>query len=602
MSLEQDKDRFADAVAEAFRQSYPEQFETVGETGAFSAGEVRAKLEKPKDARMGRFALPVFPYLKLLRAKPDDVASRVAAAANSLLEEDGDSGLSISADGGYLNAKIDQVAQMRATLAEILRKQAAFGNSNDGAGKTILVEYSAPNIAKPFGVGHLRSTIIGNSLRLIFKKLGYHSVGLNYPGDWGTQFGKMIVAFRKWGSEESLQGNAVRNLLDLYVRFHKEAERDAALEDEARLAFKNLEDGEPEATKLWERFKTISYAEFDRIYTLLGVEFDVVYGESFLNDKMNAVIDRLKRDGLVTVSDGALIVDLKDPQLPPSLLRRSDGATLYQTRDLAGMVYRWERWHFHECLYVVGSSQADHFKQALKVIEMMETAEQLPEAQRMAQRLRHIGFGWVKFGGKAMKTREGTLIFLEEVIDEAVKLVREKIEEKNPDLKAIDETALMIGVGAVVFSQLSVRRHKDVNFDWDEVLSFEGETGPYLQYTHARLCSLLRNYGREVGAGVDFSLLDHEEEHRVVELLADFPDAIRDAAANYDSYYLATYLLRLAGAFNKVYQRKDSQGRIDKIISENRALTEARMALVISVVTVLREGLRLLGLKAPEEM
>ncbi len=602
MALEQHKDQFAKSVAEAFQQCYPEQFGAVGESGAFSVAEVRSCLEKPKDARLGRFALPVFPYLKLLKSKPNDVAARVASAANTLLSAEGNSGLTISADGGYLNAKIDQIEQIGATLTEILQKQAAFGGSDTGVGKTILVEYSAPNIAKPFGVGHLRSTIIGNSLRLIYKKLGYNSIGINYPGDWGTQFGKMIVAFRKWGNDRTLRGDAVRNLLALYVRFHEEAKTDDTLEDQARLAFKHLEDGEPEATQLWGQFKTISYAEFDRIYRLLGVEFDVVYGESFLNDKMDAVIDRLKSDGLVTISDGALIVDLKDPQLPPSLLRRSDGATLYQTRDLAGMVYRWQRWHFHESLYVVGSSQADHFKQALKVIEMMEAAEQLPESERMAHRIRHIGFGWVKFGGKAMKTREGTSIFLEDVIDEAVKLVREKIKEKNPDLKAIDETSVMIGVGAVVFSQLSVRRHKDVNFDWDEVLSFEGETGPYLQYTHARLCSLVRNYSGAVGTDVDFSLLDHEEEHRVVELLADFPEAIRDSATNYDSYYVAAYLFRLAGAFNKVYQRKDAHGRIDKIISDSKALTEARMALVVAVATVIKEGLRMLGLKAPAEM
>jgi len=602
MNLDDTKDRFALSTAAAFRQAYPEQFAGHGEHGPFSFSDIRSCLEKPKDARMGRFALPVFPYLKLLRSSPNEVAVRVAAEANRLLSAEGKTGIVVSADGGYLNAKIDQVAQMASTLSEIIQKPATYGDSDEGLGRTVLVEYSAPNIAKPFGIGHLRSTIIGNSLRLIFKKLGYDAVGINYPGDWGTQFGKMIVAFRRWGGDQTLRGDAVRNLLDLYVRFHEEAKKDTTLEDQARLAFKRLEDGEPDAVKLWEQFKTISYAEFDRIYGLLGVEFDVVYGESFLNDKMDAVIDRLKRDGLATVSDGALIVDLKDPQLPPSLLRRSDGATLYQTRDLAGMVYRWERWHFHESLYVVGSSQADHFKQALKVIEMMETAEKLAEPDRMAHRIRHVAFGWVKLGGKAMKTREGTSIFLEDVIDEAVKLVREKIREKNPNLKGIDATALMIGVGAVVFSQLSVRRHKDVNFDWNEVLSFEGETGPYLQYTHARLCSLLRNYGGAVQADVDFSLLDLEEEHRVVELLADFPEAIRDAAANYDSYYVAAYLLRLAGAFNKVYQRKDAHGRIDKIISDNKPLTEARMALVVSVATVLKEGLRLLGLRAPKEM
>ncbi len=488
-------------------------------------------------------------------------------------------------------------------LRELLSEGNKYGASTSGSGKTCLVEYSSPNIAKPFGVGHLRSTVIGNSLRRIFKKLGYNVVGINYPGDWGTQFGKMIVAYRKWGEKVSLESEAaVEQLLELYVRFHTEAETDKALDEEARRAFKKLEDGDPESVALWEQFKRTSHAEFDRIYGILGVEFDLVYGESFLNDKMEAVIARLTKAGLTSTSQVALVVALDNPNLPPALLRKADGATLYLTRDLTGAYYRWDKYRYDESLYVVGSSQSDHFKQMLAVMSLLEKAENAAKSERVSTRIRHVDFGWVKFGDKAMSTRRGNIIFLEDVIDQAVDLARKKIQEKNPGLGNLDSVARMIGVGAVIFSQLSVRRTRDVNFIWEDVLNFEGETGPYLQYTHARLCSLERNYGREITAEVDYSLLKGEEEARVVEALADFPEVIENVATAYDPHFISVYLLRLAGTFNKFYQRKDERGRIDKIISDNDALSAARMALVKSVRTVINEGLYLLGLQAPDEM
>ncbi|MFQ6009037.1 MAG: arginine--tRNA ligase, partial [Candidatus Zixiibacteriota bacterium] len=322
---------------------------------------------------------------------------------------------------------------------------------------------------------------------------------------------------------------------------------------------------------------------------------------------------RLKRAGLTKVSRGALIVDLNDPHLPPCMLKKADGATLYATRDLAGMVYRWETYKFHESLYVVGVAQADHFKQIFKVMALLEEAEGLPETERMTGRVKHIEFGWLKFGEKTMSTRRGNIIILKDVLSKAVNLAASRISEKNPQLLKRESqiqtvlgpqhpTALMIGVGAVIFSQLSVKRQKDVNFVWEEVLNFEGETGPYLQYTHARLCSLMRHYDGEIVPEVDYSLLNHEDEQRVIELLADFPETIADAAQNYDPYFISSYLLKLAGAFNKVYQRKDAAGRIDKIISENKQLTVARMALVKTTQIVLKEGLNLLGLQAPVEM
>ena len=336
---------------------------------------------------------------------------------------------------------------------------------------------------------------------------------------------------------------------------------------------------------------------------LLGVEFDWVYGESALNSRMPEVIERLDAAGLTSISQGALVVDLDDPQLPPVLLRKADGATLYATRDLAGLLYRWERYPgFNESLYIVNIAQSDHFKQCLKVVALLEEAEKVPDADRMAGRVKHVDFGWVRFAGAMMSTRKGNIVLLEEVIAEATTLVKQRIAEKNPDLADAETVASMVGVGAVIFSQLAVRRQRDVDFRWDEVLSFEGETGPYLQYTHARLCSLQRRYGQGIGADVDYKVLAGEEEQRVVELLADFPQAVLDAAGQYEPSYIAGHLLKLAGAFNKVYQRKDAEGNIDKIISDDVALSAARMALVKAVQLTIKEGLFLLGMRAPEEM
>ena len=604
MSKDRFKDQFAGALAGAFREQYTDVFESEGDSQIFNAEFIYENLEKPKDPKMGRFAFPVFRYARLLGDKPQDIAPKVAQEAEALLQSkaEGSPLVKAVATGGFINAVVDFESQATQVLEDILVQDSRYADSKVGAGRKYLVEYSSPNIAKPFGVGHLRTTVIGNSLRRIYKKLGYDVVGINFLGDWGTQFGKMIVAYRKWGKDLELDNHAVKGLLELYVRFHAEAENDESLNDEAREAFRSLEQGDTEHRELWERLKLISIEEFQRVYDLLGVEFDVITGESFLNDKMNAVVERLDKVGLTRVSEGALVVDLEDTQLPPLLLKKADGATLYATRDLAGLIHRWETYRFHESLYVVATAQSDHFKQAFKTIAMLEEAENLPEKDRMSGRVKHVDFGWVKFHDQSMSTRRGNIIFLEDVIDKAVSLAREKIVEKNPSLKAIDETAHMIGVGAVIFSQLSVRRLKDVNFDWDEVLSFGAETGPYLQYTHARLCSLVRNYPEVVEPGIKVELLDLEEEQRVIELLADFPIAVADAARVYDPHLIAAYLLRLAGAFNRVYQRKDDNGKIDKIISDDKKLSAARMALVKAVLTVIKEGLYLLGLKAPREM
>ncbi|UCE24745.1 MAG: arginine--tRNA ligase, partial [Candidatus Zixiibacteriota bacterium] len=602
MLTEKLKDQFSHHVAVAFQQVYPDKYKDVGDEQVFSPDYVRDSLEKPKDPRMGRFAFPVFRFSKLLAEKPDQIAKRVVEVAGAIIEEsDSEELLKVESAGGFINARVDFAPEAAETLKTVISDDRSYGSSSEGEGRKILVEYSSPNIAKPFGIGHLRTTILGNSLRRIFRKLGFDAIGINYLGDWGTQFGKMIVAYQKWGDVSAKGQETVTSLVDLYVRFHRESEEDDSLNDEARQAFKDLEDGDTRTAQLWENFRTISLAEFQRVYGLMGIEFDWITGEAFLNDKMEPIIERLRKANLTSVSEGALVVDLHDPQLPPCLLRKADGATLYATRDITGLLYRWEKYRFDQALYVVGSAQSDHFKQVFKVVAMLEEAEGIKAGEGTASRARHVDFGWVKFGEKIMATRTGNIVLLEDVVKRAVELAGEKIREKNPALPDMDKTAVMIGVGAVIFSQLSVRRQKDVVFDWDEVLNFEGETGPYLQYTHARLSSLLRNYEGDITVDVDVSLLDKEEEHRVIELLADFPQAVQDAARSYEPNYISTHLLKLAGAFNKLYQRKLDDGRIDKIISADSARSAARMALVKSVQTVIGEGLYLLGIQAPEE-
>lgn len=488
----------------------------------------------------------------------------------------------------YLNYQITDVAVPAEYVIEGIRHQgAAYGSSDSGTGKTVVIDYSSPNIAKPFGVGHLRSTGIGNSLYRILAKLGYNCIGINHLGDWGTQFGKMIVAYKKWGSEESLKADAIHALFDLYTRFHREAKEHPELEDEARLEFRLLEQGDPEAIALWQRFKDYSIEEFNRIYGILGIKFDYHTGESFYNDKIQNTLDMLDGKGLTTVSREALIVDLEEYKLGACLLKKGDDATLYATRDIAGILYRYETYGFERCLYVVGAAQALHFQQVFKVIELA--------GYDFHNGLIHVPFGWVRFEDKAMSTREGNIIFLEDVISKATDLARGIIIEKNPDIEDVDGTAMSIGVGAVVFSQVSVRRNKDIDFKWETALSFDGETGPYLQYTHARLCSLMRKYGRELPAQIDYTGLREPEEKNLLLELERYPKKVAYAGKEYEPFVIASYLIDLAQKFNAFYQKH-------RVISDNAALTDARIVLSDCVRTVLGDGLHLLGITPLERM
>lgn len=603
MTQDKFKKAISECTAEAFSRVLDKLHNEQPDHALFDAEKLAGMLEVPKNPEMGSTALPLFASAKELGMNPMELNKKLAEAQNDIAAHDDQySFLTFTAVGGFNNARISTEALAGETLPLVLSQDEDYGSSDEGGGQNIVIDFSSPNIAKPFGVAHLRTTALGHSLYRIFDKLGYKSIGINHLGDWGTQFGKMIVAYRKWGREEDLRKDAVLRLYDLYVRFHKEEEEDPSLSDEAREAFRKLEQGEHDEAHLWNLFKEVSLEAFQETYKMLGIHFDYFTGESFYNDKMPAVVERLKKARLTRISEGALIVDLDKFGLPPCILAKADGATLYATRDITGVLYRWETFRFYKALYVVGTAQRDHFRQVFKVIELLEEAENIPAENRCSANLEHIEFGWIKFKDQTMSTRRGNIIMLDDVLEKAISLAREKIIEKNPGLELVDQTARQIGIGAVLFADMSARRMKDINFDWDEVLNFEGETGPYLQYTHARLSSLLRHYKNELGEEIDYSLLDNPEEHRVLDLLYKFPETIRDAARNYEPYLIGTYLIELAGAFNKVYQRKDISGRIDKIISDNTDLTKARMALVSAVRIVIQEGLYLMGIEAPDEM
>jgi arginyl-tRNA synthetase len=544
--------------------------------------ELQRAIEVPPSVELGDYAFPCFPLAKSLRKAPQAIATELATAFQStaLIKE-------ARAAGPYVNFFVDRVAYTRAGLGAILEQGSGYGKSTEGVGKTVVVDYSSPNIAKPFGVGHLRSTVIGNALYRIYDHLGYRVMRINHLGDWGTQFGKLIVAFNHWGNETDLTTHAVQTLYDLYVRFHSEVETHPELEDEARGWFKRLEDGDPEARAIWQRFRDLSLQEFARIYERLGISFDSQAGESFYEPYLDPTIDRIRQAGLVSVSDEALIVDLRPYNMPPCLLRKKDEATLYATRDLAAAMYRHETYGFWKMLYVVGADQRLHFQQVFKVLELMG----FPWAQDCV----HVDFGLIRFHDEKMGTRRGNIIFLEDVLDRAVELAEQIVHEKNPELPNKRQVAEAVGIGAVIFTDLSTRRVKDVNFEWEKVLTFEGETGPYVQYTHARACSVLRKADQPLRPDVDYSPLTQDEAFDLVRLLTDYPAVLRRAAENYEPFFVTDYLLTLSERFNKYYHNY-------RILTDDTAVREARLWLVKSVQTVIESGLTMLGIKAPEEM
>ncbi|MCI0531947.1 MAG: arginine--tRNA ligase [candidate division Zixibacteria bacterium] len=559
-----------------------EVIELISRHTSIPGAEVSALLETPPNPEMGDYAFPCFILAKREKKSPAEVAKSISQKISPT-----ESVQKVIAAGPYLNFYLDPKRFLRSVLTSIEKSPQEFGSDSWGKGKPIVIDYSSPNIAKPFGIGHLRSTAIGHSLALIFRKLGHPVVGVNHLGDWGTQFGKLIVAFRRWGIESALTTDGVKYLSTLYTRFHQEAEKNPKLEDNAREEFRKLEQGDENNRKLWERFREISLAEFSQVYAKLDIKFDSFAGESFYNDRLENVLKTLQEKKLTEVSQEALVVNLDKYDMPPCLIRKKDEATLYTTRDLAAAIYRHNTYKFYKSLYVVGSAQQLHFNQVFKVLELMD--------YDWSKDCVHVDFGWVKFEDQILSTRAGHVLLLEEVLDKSTKLVAETIQAKNPELEGRDEVAGMVGIGAVIFAYLSRRRQKDFDFVWEEVLNFERESGPYLQYTHARLCSLQRKYGQEVSSNIDFNHLDHQQEFQLAKLLDGFPDTIKAAAAQYEPHILAAYLIKVAGLFNSYYQNV-------RVISDNTSQTAAKMLLVKCTQITLKEGLRLLGIKSPERM
>ncbi len=556
----------------------------------WTPAETVAALESPADPSFGDYALPCFPLAKSRRSAPPKIAAELAhqveaALANSEHLE------SVRSDGGYLNFRVKGDRFAAFVLDSVADAGDRYGASDTGEGRTICIDFSSPNIAKLFHVGHLRGTLLGAALIRVFRFLGYSTTGINHLGDWGTQFGKLLVAYRKWGQDEALKRHAVSHLQEIYVRFHQEA--DPALEDEARRAFRDLESGEPEARRLWELFRSASMAEFQRIYDRLGVTFDSQAGESFYEDKMQAVLDRLAAANLSSTSEEALVVDLTAEDLPPLLLRKKDEATLYATRDLAAAFYRHDTYEFHKLLYVVGAAQELHFRQLFTVLRRLD----LP----WADDCEHIPFGWVKFKDQHLKTREGNIILLDEVLGKSVELAAAVITEKSPDLPDREATADAVGIGAVIFADLATRRIKDVNFDWDEVLSFDFGSGPYVQYAHARLSSILRKYGKPVTGTPAYERLTDSGERLVLQTLERFPRQVELVAQHREPSYLCSYLVDLASAMNTYLQKGSKEANL-RVLTDDAELTDARVALVSATRQVLRNGLNLLGMKAPERM
>lgn len=548
----------------------------------FPQEKIESMLETPPNPAMGDIAFPCFQLAKALRKAPPMIAGDIAGKIAGHPLKD------VQVAGPYVNFFLDRQSVSTEVIDMINSQGSTYGSSNIGAGRNVPIDLSSPNIAKPFSMGHLRSTVIGNAIANILEKSGFNPVRINHLGDWGTQFGKLIVAYKKWGNEEKVKAEPIKELLQLYIQFHEEAEKDSTLEDQGREWFKRLEDGDQEAHQLWQWFRDESLKEFKKIYDLMGVSFDSFHGEAFYNDKMERVVELLESKGLLTESEGAMVVNLDEFDMPPCLIKKSDGATLYATRDLAAALYRNEQYDFAKALYVVGGEQRLHFQQLYKVLQKA--------GFDWAYEMYHIPFGMMLKDGKKMSTRKGKVVLLEEVLAQAIEDVSKVIEEKNPSLPNKEAVARQVGVGAVIFHDLKNYRLNDINFSWEEMLTFEGETGPYVQYSHARACSLLRK-GNYQGGQVNLTpdALDSSEAWAVVTLLINFPETVARARDEFDPSQIGKYVVDLAQAFNKFYANV-------RILAEDEAVKTARLHLVAAVVVVLKEGLRLLGLQAPEEM
>jgi len=548
--------------------------------------EIEGYIEIPSNKEMGDYSFPCFKLAKELKKAPQMIAAELKEKL-SFNEEEIEK---IEVVNGYLNFFINSITLTKTVLNEINQKKEQYGSSKIGEGKNIVIDYSSPNIAKPFHIGHLRSTVIGNSLYKIYSFLGYHCIGVNHLGDYGTQFGKLIEGYKKWGSEYNIEENPIDELTKIYVRINNLCKEDESVLEACRDNFKKLEDGDEYCVSLWNKFRELSLKEFQRIYDLLDVHFDSLNGEAFYSDKMDEVVKLLENTGKLVLSEGARVIDLEDKQMPPCIIEKTNGSTTYATRDLAAVLYRVRNYDFDKAIYLTSYEQILHFKQVFEVAKLLGIDE------KYTNNLVHIPFGMVQLKTGKMSTREGNIIKLEDLLKESISRVKEIMEAKNPDLEDKDKIAEIIGIGAVIFNDLYNSRVKDEIFDWNEMLNFNGETGPYLQYMYVRTNSILQKAGYVPNLeDVDFEQLNSKSAIEIVKLLYAFGDVIKQAAEKYEPYIIARFLINLAQTFSSFYND-------NKIIVEDKKVQDARLYLTYSVKLVLESGAKLLGMKMPERM
>ncbi len=547
--------------------------------------DILAQIEIPPSYEMGDYAFPVFSLAKIFRKNPNMIAEEMASSIDSKYFE------KVESKGAYINFFTNKEALSKTVIEEILKEKENYGKSKIGEDKTIIVEYSSPNIAKPFHIGHIRTTIIGDSLKKIHKFLGYNVVSINHLGDYGTQFGMLIYAIKNWGNIEEIEKNPIPELLKLYVRVNKEAEENEEIKDECRHYFASLEKGDEEAVKIWKWIREISLKEFNMVYDLLGIEFDSYNGESFYSDKMQKQVDRMEELGILKDSEGAKIVDLEKYNLPPALILKSDGSTIYITRDIAAAEYRHETYHPEKNIYVVATEQNLHFKQLKAVLEEMQ--------YDWYDEVTHVAFGMINLADGKLSTRQGRVVYLIDVLNKAIEKIMEILDEREKTsgvkIENKEELAKQVGIGAIKFQELFNQRIKDYTFDWDKTLSFEGESGPYVQYAHARICSLLNKGNFDINSKIDPTLLNNEMEINILRNLYKFTEVVKDAAEKYEPFFISRYVVELAKDFNKYYNQVT-------INVDDEKLKNTRLMLCYSVKNVISEGLSLLGIEAPEKM
>ena len=560
--------------------------EEIAKQIGLDTNEIKGFIEIPSNKDMGDYSFPCFKLAKELRKAPQMIATEL----KEKLEFDESTISKVEVVGGYLNFFVNSEAIAKSVFEEIDTKKENYGSSNIGEGKNIVIDYSSPNIAKPFHIGHLRSTVIGNSLYKIYKKLGYNCIGINHLGDYGTQFGKLIEGYKRWKDEYNIEENPIDELTKIYIRINNLCKEDESVLEACRDNFKKLEEKDEYCTVLWEKFRKLSLKEFQKVYDLLDIHFDSLNGEAFYSDKMQEIIDILDRSGKLVESEGARVINLDDKQMPPCLIEKSNGSTTYATRDLAAIMYRARTYNFDKALYVTSYEQILHFRQIFEVAKLLGLDEKYIDG------LTHIPFGMVQLKTGKMSTREGNIIKLEDLLNEAISRSKEIMDTKNPDLENKDEIAKIIGIGAVIFNDLYNSRIKDEIFDWNEMLNFNGETGPYLQYIYVRTNSIIQKAGYIPELkNVDFSELRNENADKIIKMLYEFENTIKLSAEKYEPYIIARYLIDLAQAFSSFYNNY-------KIISDDKNTQDARLYLTYCVNIVLKSGAELLGMKMPEKM